>query len=108
MPASTISAMLPKLGLSTVGSKYQMIGSASTTTSAVNSTMMATFESLKKRSTRYLSKCTEMAHSTGPQKAKKSQEGARDSAHSPVARWPSAWLAWRSDGGSTCKSMTQT
>src|SRR6202044_17060 len=66
--------MLPRLGSSTVGSKYQMTGSASTTTSAVNSTMMATFESLKKRSTRYLSKCTEMAHSTGPQKAKKSQD----------------------------------
>src|SRR5580704_1092324 len=74
MPASTISAMLPRLGSRTVGSKYQMMGSASTTTSAVNSTMMATFESLKKRSTRYLSKCTEMAHSTGPQKAKKSQD----------------------------------
>src|ERR1700685_3077067 len=74
MPASTISAMLPRLGLRTVGSKYQMIGSASTTTSAVNSTMMATFESLKKRSTRYLSKCTEMAHRTGPENAKKSQD----------------------------------
>ncbi len=40
---------------------------------AVNSKSTATLVSLKKRSTRYLSKCTEMAHSTGPENAKKSQ-----------------------------------
>src|ERR1700722_5119987 len=69
MPANTISAMPPAPGAVTDGSKNQMNGSSTTPTSAVNSNSTATLLSLKKRSTRYLSKWTEMAQSTGPENA---------------------------------------
>src|SRR6202167_1540689 len=141
MPEKAMTAMAPTLRLVTPGWKYQMKGSISRPTKAVKTSNTATLLSLKNRSTRYLSKCTEMAQSTGPENAKKTQDiyspvtarpresgdPVRNSDYpycpldsrlrgnerksppqSPVARWPSAWLACRSDGGSTCKSITQT
>src|SRR5690242_11873508 len=51
-----------------------MNGKNSRPTDAVNTSSTATSLSLKKRSTRYLSRCTEMAHSTGPANAKTSQD----------------------------------
>ena len=53
-----------------------MNGSITTPIKAVNNRSTATLLSLKKRSTRYLSKWTEIAHSTGPEKAKNSQDMA--------------------------------
>ena len=58
----------------TAGSKYQMNGSITRPMKAVNTSSTATLLSLKKRSTRYLSRWTEIAHSTGPENAKKSQD----------------------------------
>src|SRR5580704_4302556 len=51
-----------------------MNGSSSTPTKAVNSSSTATLLCLKNRSTRYLSKCTETAHRTGPENAKTTQD----------------------------------
>ena len=47
-----------------------MNGSATSPITAVNTSSTATLLSLKYLSTRYLSKCVEIAHSTGPEKAK--------------------------------------
>ena len=69
-----MSAMLPAPGAVTDGSKSQMNGSSSTPTKAVNRSITATLLCLKNRSTRYLSKWTEMAHSTGPENAKTTQD----------------------------------
>src|ERR1700683_2232573 len=74
MPEKAMTAMAPTLRLVTPGWKYQMKGSISRPTKAVKTSNTATLLSLKKRSTRYLSKCTEMAQRTGPEKAKKSQD----------------------------------
>src|SRR5215469_13940831 len=51
-----------------------MNGSSSVPIKAVNNSITATLLSLKNRSTRYLSKWTEIAHSTGPEKAKTTQD----------------------------------
>ena len=51
-----------------------MNGSVNTPIKAVKSSSTATSLCLKNRSTRYLSKCVEMAHSTGPENAKTSQD----------------------------------
>src|SRR5579862_530154 len=69
-----MTAMAPSVGLVTPGSKYKMNGSITSPAKAVKMSNTATLLSLKNRSTRYLSKCTEMAHSTGPENAKKSQD----------------------------------
>ena len=50
-----------------------MNGSVSTPTNAVNSSNTATSLCLKYLSTRYLSKCVEIAHSTGPENAKQAK-----------------------------------
>ena len=69
-----MSAMLAAPGAVTDGSNIQMNGSSSTPTKAVKRSSTATSLSLKKRSTRYLSRCTETAHSTGPENAKTTQD----------------------------------
>src|SRR5580693_3532312 len=69
-----MTEMAPSVGLVTPGWKYQMNGSITRPAKAVKTSKIATLLSLKNRSTRYLSKCTEMAHSTGPENAKKSQD----------------------------------
>src|SRR5215472_7254471 len=51
-----------------------MNGNSTTPIDAVNTSSTATLLSLKKRSTRYLSRCTEIAQSTGPDSAKGSQD----------------------------------
>ena len=51
-----------------------MNGNSSTPTNAVNSSSTATSLCLKYRSTRYLSKCVEIAQRTGPENAKNSQD----------------------------------
>src|SRR5947207_8927285 len=51
-----------------------MNGRASTPIKAVNSSSTAVSLCLKYCSTRYLSKCVEIAHSTGPENAKTSQD----------------------------------
>src|ERR1700677_4847057 len=89
MPDSTMSAMLPAPGVVTDGSKYQMNGSSNKPTKAVNKSNTATLLSLKKRSTRYLSRCTEMAHKTGPEKAKTIQD-----------TWCTCPLVWSAAHGS--------
>src|SRR5579872_922416 len=58
----------------TAGSKYQINGSITRPMKAVNTSSTATLLSLKNRWTRYLSRWTEIAHSTGPENAKKSQD----------------------------------
>src|ERR1700733_12129884 len=65
--------MLAGRGAKTVGSKKAMNGRVKSPTGAVNSSSTATSVCLKYRSTRYLSKCVEMAQRTGPEKAKTSQ-----------------------------------
>src|ERR1700760_1470710 len=74
MPDRMISAILRTPISVTDGSKSQMNGSSSTPIKAVNSSSTATSLVLKKRSTMYLSKWTEIAHKTGPEKAKTTQE----------------------------------
>src|ERR1700689_3026303 len=74
MPEKAMTRMLPTVGLVTPGWKYQMNGSITRPTKAMKSTSTATLLSLKNRSTRYLSRCTEIAQSTGPENAKKSQD----------------------------------
>src|ERR1700728_3212325 len=51
-----------------------MNGSIKTPIKAVKTSNTATLLSLKNRSTRYLSRCTEMGQSTGPENAKTSQD----------------------------------
>jgi hypothetical protein len=51
-----------------------MSGSVSTPIKAVNSSSTAVSLCLKYCSTKYLSKCVEIAHSTGPENAKTSQD----------------------------------
>ena len=51
-----------------------MKGSATRLVTPVNTSSTAGWTRLKYRSTRYLSKCVEMAHKTGPENAKKTQE----------------------------------
>src|SRR5262249_32333557 len=53
----------------TSGTKNQMTGRSSTPASAVKTSSAPGLLSLKYRSSRYLSKWVDMAHSTGPQKA---------------------------------------
>src|ERR1700733_4216116 len=69
-----MSAILRTPGAVTDGSYSQMNGNNTTPTKAVNKSITATLLSLKKRSTRYLSRWTEMAQSTGPEKAKTTQD----------------------------------
>src|SRR3974377_1010388 len=78
MPERMISAMLPVPGLVMLGSKNQMNGNSSSPMNAVNSSCTATPLCLKSRSTRYLSKCTEIAQSTGPENAKRTQDIDQD------------------------------
>src|SRR6185369_6640500 len=73
MPESPISAMLLASRVRTDGSNAAITGINKSPISAVNTTRTATSVSLKKRSTRYLSKCVEMAHKIGPENAKTSQ-----------------------------------
>src|SRR5882724_8302819 len=73
MPESPISAMLPASRFRTDGSNTAITGINKSPISAVKTTSTATSVSLKKRSTRYLSRCVEMAHKTGPENAKTSQ-----------------------------------
>jgi hypothetical protein len=69
-----MSAILAAPGAVTDGSYSQINGNSSTPTKAVNKSITATSLSLKKRSTRYLSRWTEIAQSTGPEKAKTTQD----------------------------------
>src|SRR5258707_7262649 len=73
MPESPISATLPASRVRTDGSNAAITGINKRPISAVKTTSTATSVSLKKRSTRYLSRCVEMAHKTGPENAKTSQ-----------------------------------
>src|SRR5690349_4076173 len=73
MPESPISAMLLTSLVRTDGSNAAITGISKSPISAVKTTSTATSVSLKKRSTRYLSKCVEMAHKIGPENAKTSQ-----------------------------------
>src|SRR5215467_14541636 len=73
MPESIINAMLSASRASTAGSNAAITGISKSPISAVKTTRTATSVSLKKRSTRYLSKCVEIAHKTGPESAKTSQ-----------------------------------
>src|SRR5437879_9270839 len=73
MPESPISAMLFTSRVRTDGSNAAITGISKSPISAVKTTSTATSVSLKKRSTRYLSRCVEMAHKTGPENAKTSQ-----------------------------------
>src|SRR5215470_49717 len=57
----------------TDGSNAAITGINKSPISAVKTTSTATSVSLKKRSTRYLSRCVEMAHKIGPENAKTSQ-----------------------------------
>src|SRR5271168_142651 len=74
MPERMISAMLPAPAFVTDGSKMKMNGNSRTPISAVKTNKTATSPCLKKRLTRYLSKWTEIAHRTGPENAKKTQD----------------------------------
>ena len=56
------------------GSQKAITGNVSTPMKAVKRSSTATSDCLKYFSTRYLSKCVEMAHKTGPENAKKSQD----------------------------------
>ena len=71
--AAPISAMLLTSRVRTDGSSAAITGISKSPISAVKTTSTATSVSLKKRSTRYLSRCVEMAHKTGPENAKTSQ-----------------------------------
>src|SRR5215510_13926404 len=73
MPASPSNTMLLASRVRTEGSNAAITGINTSPISAVKTTRTATSVSLKKRSTRYLSKCVEMAHKTGPENAKTSQ-----------------------------------
>src|SRR5215475_5515944 len=73
MPESAINAMLLRSRFRTEVSNAAISGINRSPISAVKTTRTATSVSLKKRSTRYLSKWVEMAHKTGPENAKKSQ-----------------------------------
>src|SRR5262245_33028696 len=65
--------MLLRSRVRTDGSNAAITGISKSPISAVKTTSTATSVSLKKRSTRYLSKCVEMAHKIGPENAKTSQ-----------------------------------
>ena len=73
--------MLPAPGFMIAGSKKAMNGRLSSPMKAVNKRNTATSLCLKYLSTRYLSKCVETAHRTGPEKANRSQVIGRDSAN---------------------------
>jgi hypothetical protein len=67
--------MLPAPGLTVAaGSQKAITGSVKTPMNAVKRSSTATSDCLKYFSTRYLSKCVEMAHRTGPENAKKSHD----------------------------------
>src|ERR1700730_8417709 len=74
MPDSVMRAALARPTLITCGSRNQMNGSASRPIRAVNMSRTATLLHLKYFSTRYLSKCVEIAQRIGPENAKTSQD----------------------------------
>src|SRR5579884_2942887 len=69
-----MTVMLAAPGAVTSGSYNQINGRNKRPIDAVNTSSTATSLSLKKRSTRYLSRCTEIAQNTGPANAKTSQD----------------------------------
>src|SRR5580700_4879550 len=101
-----------------------MNGSNARPMNAVNNRSTATLFSLKKRSTMYLSKCTEIAQSTGPEKAKKSQDilftlpcrgrvgrgtaGVRCAAATPYHPQPAALRTATSPSRERCENIALT
>src|ERR1700677_2448363 len=70
-----MSAMLPGAGLTmAAGSHRAITGSVKTPKNAVKTSSTVTSDCLKYFSTRYLSKWVEIAHRTGPENAKTSQD----------------------------------
>src|ERR1700680_3497385 len=74
MPDNAMRAALARPTLTTFGSRRQMNGSARRPIRAVKMSRTATLLLWKYLSTRYLSKCVEMALRIGPENAKTSQD----------------------------------